>query len=190
MLRLSLTTRHEPTAARRAAAVESRVCARQLGQRRSVLGRVMALSVFFLLSAFSWNSWAQTKLDREGVTLYWGLVPAAVVAKQHDIDQLHGGPPKGGGQVHHLVIALFESATGRRIENAVVRAQLSETGFVDAPAKYVPPMTVDGQMTYGQLFSVAKEGPYQFRVFVKIPDRAREIEYSFSASSPHGKSHD
>ena len=124
------------------------------------------------------------------MTLYWGLVPAAIVAKQHDIEQLHGGPPKGGGQVHHLVIALFDSATGRRIENAVVRAQLSETGVVDAPAKYVPPMTVDGQMTYGQLFSVVKEGPYQFRVFVKIPDRAREIEYSFSASSPHGKSRD
>ena len=50
-----------------------------------------------------------------------------------------------------------------------MRAQLSETGFVDAPAKYLPQMAVDGKMTYGQLFSVAKEGPYQFRVFVKLP---------------------
>ena len=168
--------------------MEPRVCARRLGQRRQLLGRVMVLSVFFLLNAFSWDTWAQSKLDREGVTLHWGLVPAPIAAKQHDIDQLHGGPPKGGGQVHHLVIALFDSASGHRIENAVVRAQLSEVGIVDAPAKYVPPMTVDGQLTYGQLFSVVKEGPYQFRVFVKIPDRAREIEYSFSASSPHGKS--
>ena len=147
----------------------------------------MALSMLFALSAFSVNSSAQTKFDREGVTLYWGLVPAAIVARQHDIDQLHGGTPRGGGQVHHLVVALFESATGRRIENAVVRAQLSETGFVDEPPKYLPAMPVAGQMTYGQLFAVAKDGPYQFRVFVQIPDRAHEIEYSFAASSPHGK---
>lgn len=131
------------------------------------------------------NAFGQSKLDRDGVTVYSGLVPAPVVSDKHALDQLHGGGPKGGGQVHHLVVALFDSTTGSRIESAVVRAQLSETGVVDAPAKYLPPMAIDGRMSFGQLFSVVKEGPYRFTIFVKLADRAREIEYSISAASPH-----
>lgn len=117
--------------------------------------------------------------------MYWGLVPAAVVSDKHALNQLHGGVPQDGGQVHHLVVALFDSKTGTRIDSAVVRAQLSETGVIDAPAKYLPPMAIDGRMSFGQFFSVVKEGPYRFRIFVKLADRAREIEYPISVASPH-----
>lgn len=137
------------------------------------------------LAAACGNAFGQSQLDRDGVTIYWGLVPAAVVSDKHALDQLHGGGPKGGGQVHHLVVALFDSASGSRIESAVVRAQLSEIGVVDAPPKYLLPMPIDGRMSFGQLFSVAKDGPYRFRIFVKLADRGREIEYPISAASPH-----
>lgn len=93
--------------------------------------------LLLLLVAMPSPALAQSRLERSGVTLYWGLVPAAVVADKHALAELHGGPPKGGGQVHHLVVALYDSASGRRIEDAVVRAQLSETGIVDEPAKYL-----------------------------------------------------
>lgn len=149
-------------------------------QRRGVLAVVLFAAAFG-------NAFGQSKLERDGVTMYWGLVPAAVVSDKHALDQLHGGGPKGGGQIHHLVVALFDSKTGARIENAVVRAQLSEIGVVDAPAKYLPPMAIDGRMSFGQLFSVVKEGPYRFRVFVKLADRAGEIEYSTSTASPHAQ---
>ena len=56
---------------------------------------------------------------------------------------MHGVVPKDGGQVHHMVVALF-NADGKRIEDAVVRAQLSETGIVDAPPKYLTPMSIGG----------------------------------------------
>lgn len=131
------------------------------------------------------NAFGQSGLDREGVTMYWGLVPAAVVSDKHALDQLHGGPPKGGGQVHHLVVALFDTASGSRIDSAVVRAQLSESGVVDAPAKYLLAMPIDGRMSFGQLFSVVKKGPYRFRIFVKLAARASEIEYLITVASPH-----
>ena len=56
---------------------------------------------------------------------------------------MHDVVPKDGGQIHHLVVALFNSK-GARIEDAVVRAQLSGTGIVDAPPKYLTPMSIDG----------------------------------------------
>ena len=144
-----------------------------------------ALLGLVLLVAACGNAFSQSQLDRDGVTMYWGLVPAAVVSDKHALNQLHGGVPQDGGQVHHLVVALFDSKTGTRIDSAVVRAQLSETGVIDAPAKYLPPMAIDGRMSFGQFFSVVKEGPYRFRIFVKLADRAREIEYPISVASPH-----
>lgn len=163
------------------------VAANSLG-RMTIPPRQMqrrALLALALLAAAYGDAFGQSRLDRDGVTMYWGLVPAAVVSDKHALDQLHGGGPKDGGQVHHLVVALFDSKTGTRIENAVVRAQLSESGVVDAPAKFLPPMAIDGRMSFGQLFSVVKEGPYRFKVFVKLPDRAAEIEYPTSTASPH-----
>jgi len=153
-------------------------------QRRTAFS-LPAMMLMALLWLTSWDAFAQARQDREGVTLYWGLVPAAIVAEKHALGELHGGPPRGAGQVHHLVIALFESASGRRIEDAVMRAQLNEVGIVDAPPKYLTPMPVNGQMSYGQVFAVAKDGPYRFRVFVKLPDRPGEIEFAVSAWSPH-----
>ncbi|MGE6036650.1 hypothetical protein ACQJ1P_26300, partial [Klebsiella pneumoniae] len=84
------------------------------------------------------------------------------------LEELHGFVPKDGGQVRHLVAALFDAKDGRRIGDAVVRAQLHEVGIVDAAPKYLTPMAVNGLASYGQVFSTAKDGPYQFRILVKL----------------------
>ena len=147
------------------------------------------LSAFFtltLLALVPSMAIAQARLERDGVVLYWGLVPAAIVSQKHALEDMHGVVPKDGGQVHHMVVALF-NADGKRIEDAVVRAQLSETGIADAPPKYLTPMRIDGQASYGQLFSTVRSGsgPYRFRVLVKLPSRPAEIEFAVSAWSPH-----
>ena len=147
-----------------------------------IRSKLAALFTLVLLALVPSITLAQARLEREGVVLYWGLVPAAVVSQKHALEDMHGVVPKDGGQVHHLVVALFNSK-GARIEDAVVRAQLSETGIVDAPPKYLTPMSIDGQMTYGQVYSTAKSGPY--RVLVKLTSRATEIEFAVSAWSPH-----
>ncbi len=128
---------------------------------------------------------AQSKMEKSGVTMYWGLVPAEVVAKSHPIESLHGGPPSTGGQLHHLVVALFDSSTGKRIGDAVVRAQLSESGIIDEPPKYLVPMKVNDLASYGKVFSTAKEGPYRFRLWVRLPQRQDDLEFLISAWSPH-----
>ena len=150
----------------------------------SVRSKLVGLFATILLALDPSLASAQARLEREGVVMYWGLVPAAVVSQKHALEEMHGVVPKDGGQNHHLVVALF-ARDGARIADAVVRAQLSEIGIVDAPPKYLTPMAVDGQASYGQLFSTAKDGPYRFRVFVKLPNRASEIEFAISAWSSH-----
>jgi len=149
--------------------------------RRASLLLLFALAAMALVPPAA----AQARLERDGVVLYWGLVPAAIVSDKHSLEQMHGVVPKNGGQVHHLVVALFDAADGRRIADAVVRAQLSEVGVVDAAPKYLTPMPVNGLASYGQLFWTAKEGPYQFRIFVRLANRPGEIEFALAARSPH-----
>ena len=151
----------------------------------SIRVKVAALAALALLALVPSIALAQARQEREGVVLYWGLVPAAIVSQTHVLQDMHGVVPKDGGQVHHLVVALFD-ANGKRIEDAVVRAQLSESGIVDAAPKYLTPMSIDGQASYGQLFSTVRNtGPYRFRVLVKLSTRAAEIEFPVSAWAPH-----
>jgi hypothetical protein len=141
--------------------------------------------LMLLLATMLSPALAQSRLERSGVTLRWKLELADIVADKRALAELHGGSPKGGGQAHHLIVALHDSASGRRIEDAVVRAQLSEVGVDDEPAKVLLPMKVNDQATYGQLFVVASAGPYRFRVWVRLPQRTDEIEFAIQARSPH-----
>ena len=127
---------------------------------------------------------AQSRAERDGITMYWGLVPAAIASQRHALSEMHGATPKDEGTAHHLVVALFRR-DGTRIADAVVRAQLSEIGIVDAPPKYLTPMAVDGHASYGQVFTTAKGGPYRFRVLVKLPERGEDLVFEASAWSPH-----
>ncbi|MEJ7930217.1 hypothetical protein WG922_09540 [Ramlibacter sp. AN1015] len=139
--------------------------------------------VFAALAVAAVAAGAQERMEREGVVLYWGLVPSALVSQPHAQEDLHGGRPPGGGRLNHLVIALFDARSGARIDNAVVRAQLSEPGIVDAPAKYLVPMPVNGQASFGQVFGTVYGGPYRFRVYVQLQQRPQEIQFDFQAQS-------
>ncbi|WP_434033005.1 hypothetical protein [Cupriavidus sp. a3] len=125
---------------------------------------------------------AQSRLEQDGVVLYWGLVPAAIVAQRHALEEMHGTVPSGG-RLQHLVVALFR-ADGTRIDDAIVRAQLSETGIIDSAPKYLTPMVINGEASYGQIFSTLLSRKAQFRIFVKLPGREPDIQFLISASPP------
>lgn len=133
-----------------------------------------------------WSVHAQERLEKAGVVLYWGLVPSAVVSRQHPPEELHGGRPPGGGKVNHLVVALFDAKSGKRIADAVVRAQLSESGIVDAPPKYLVPMKVNDEPSYGQMFGMVHGGPFRFRVLVRLPGAQDEIAFDITAAAQLG----
>jgi hypothetical protein len=147
--------------------------------------RLWGLALMGLMALGSAGALAQASMEREGVVLHWGLMSTAGLSQGEPIEQIYGGKPIHGGKVHHLVLALFDSKSGKRIDDAIVRAQLSEPGIVDGPPKYVPLMTVNDQASYGQVFGMVRDGPYKFKVTVQLPDRTQPIEYTISAA-PQG----
>jgi hypothetical protein len=144
-----------------------------------IAGRCWALALICLMAAGAFAQQQQERMERQGVVLHWGLMSADGLPQQ--IVDVHGGKPVSGGKVHHLVLALFDAKTGQRIDNAIIRAQLSEPGIVDGPAKYVPLMTMKDEASYGQVFGMVRDGPYRFKVKVKLPDRPHDIEYAILA---------
>lgn len=153
---------------------------------RSILG-YGAASVLALFAVAAPTAQAQQRAERDGLVLYWGLVPEAIVSQQHAASELHGGRPPGGGKVNHLVLALFDAKTGQRIDDAVIRAQLSEPGIEDGAPKYVPPMPINGVGSYGQLFGMVHEGAYRFRISVQVQGRAQEAVFTVQAAPLLGR---
>jgi len=73
----------------------------------SAHSKLMHLFAMALLAFGPSLALAEARVERNGVVLYWGLVPSAVVSQEHALEDMHGVMPKDGGQNHHLVVALF-----------------------------------------------------------------------------------
>lgn len=114
----------------------------------------------------------------DGLTVYVGAMPAAMLARHapaHPERQAHGGPP-GGAHAYHIVVALFETASGARIEDATVTARVSSLGLAGA-RKPLEPMRIADTITFGNYFDLPGKGPY--RIDVEIARAARTIKVGF-----------
>src|SRR6266545_7081070 len=97
------------------------------------------------LLAISWSSMAVAADDTPyklagGLAVYIGVVPAEIVrghSSQHAEKTMHGGAPKGAHQ-YHVVAAVFDAASGNRISDATVTAQVSGLGLSGSKARLEP----------------------------------------------------
>jgi len=97
-----------------------------------------------------------------GIEVYYGFLPAAMV---HGHPQDHGGKPTDPS-AWHLVVALFDSATGTRIADAQVSARVGPLGGAEE-TKVLEPMQVAGTVTFGQYFAMPGGGPYRISLTIK-----------------------
>jgi hypothetical protein len=104
-----------------------------------------------------------------GVTVYLGVVPAEIVkgvAAGGSADRsMHGGVPKGPHE-YHFVAALFDAASGNRISDAVVTAQVSGLGLSGSKMK-LEPMQISGTITYGGFFHLPGLDLYTLKLTVE-----------------------
>ena len=116
-----------------------------------------------------------------GVAIYLGVVPAQIIqghAAEHEESMMHGGAPAGRYRAH-LVVALFDDVTGRRIEDAQVTAAVRELGM-GLEWKALEPMRIAATVTYGNYFSMPGAGPYLIQVRIRLPGHTQPIETTFT----------
>lgn len=125
---------------------------------------------------------AAASADREtqsagGLTVYLGIVPAAIVkgpAPHSGEQSMHGATPHGPHE-HHLVVAVFDSATNARVEDATITAQVSGLGL-SGPEKILEPMKIADSVTYGAYFNLTPD-LYTIKVTVQRPGAQSVVLY-------------
>ncbi|MCW3837306.1 hypothetical protein ACFQ1E_13985 [Sphingomonas canadensis] len=110
------------------------------------------------------------------ITVYLGAVPASIVrghVADHPEARMHGGVPGPGSHAVHLVVAVFQTAGGRRVTDAAVVARISE----DRGASWtipLAPMTINGALTYGGYANLRGVNDYHIDIVVTRPQKTQE----------------
>jgi hypothetical protein len=108
--------------------------------------------------------------EEQGLVVYLGVLPAAMV-KGHDSTHaettMHGGTPAGLHE-YHLLVAVFEAATGERVEDATVTAMITGLGHVGGTRTALEPMKIADTTTYGNFVDLPGSDLYTIKVAVKL----------------------
>lgn len=114
----------------------------------------------------------------DGLTVYLGIVSAEEMRSHLTAEEatMHGGVPRSGA--YHVMVALFDQATGQRITDAAVTAQVSSARGEgsDTPLER---MSIANAVTYGNCFRMPGAGTYKVTVHVTRPGLANAPEAQF-----------
>jgi len=121
----------------------------------------------------------------DGMSVYVGVLPAEMLLghpKGHHEREMHGGVPSGAKR-HHVVVALFETVSGKRIADAKVEVGVSSIGMAASRTR-AEPMLINGVTTYGAYVTLPSPGPYKIRVEIRRSeaDKAVEVEFDYPLS--------
>lgn len=139
-------------------------------------------TVLFVLTLSIHSSEAQDGLSgmADGLTVYLGVVPAEITRgppAHTPAPEMHGGVPHGAHEYHFLA-AVFDAASGARISDATVTAQVSGVGL-SGPRKTLEPMQIAGTTTYGSFFDLPGRDLYTVRLTIERPGAARVVVMDF-----------
>ncbi len=144
--------------------------------RRRLLA-VTAIALFALAPTISEAGVVEGVKTAEGLTVYLGVVPAAI-AQGHPVEhpeaQMHGGSPGPSMHNMHLLVALFNPTTGARITRAMVVARIFEKGGRQWSVQ-LQPMTINGALTFGGYTRLERSTDYDIDVVVDRLGAVRRV---------------
>lgn len=116
----------------------------------------------------------------DGVEIYLGILPAEVSLghpKAHTESEMHGGTPTGENNIH-LIVALFDKATGKRITDANVTAFIKQSNL-EGKSRHLESMTIANTITYGNYFVIGSAGTYRIILQIRRPNKPGVINAEF-----------
>ena len=116
-----------------------------------------------------------------GLAVYLGVLPAAMIQghpRGHPEEAMHGGVPRGR-HAFHVVAAVFNAATGERVEDALVEAHIAEPGLAGV-TRQLEPMVIADTVTYGNYFQLSGDAPYRIDLSITRPGLATPVRVEFT----------
>ncbi len=125
----------------------------------------------------------------DGIAIYLGVIPSAMIARGYAMSapehMMHGGPPPKGVHYHHVMVALYDNSTGKRITDAKVTATVRPLGL-GGTTKAMAPFMLAGAMTYCNYFDMPENGVYRIDLQIERPGKApvkAELQYTHVAGN-------
>jgi len=116
----------------------------------------------------------------QGMAFYLGIVPSELVLgapSGHEERSMHGGTPARPGQ-YHIMVAVFDAATGERVTDARIEARVEVPG-VKGQDKALEPMLIVDALTYGNFFKLPAKVPFTVLLQVSRPGLTRAVVVRF-----------
>ena len=149
--------------------------------RQSVIVAIAALGVLLSVCPRLAVAADDTELSKSanGVTVYLGIVPAQVVKSELKPGEqpMHGHVPNNLHE-YHVIAALFDAATGARVSDATVTAQVSGLGL-SGPKRKLETMQIEGTTTFGTFFDLPGADIYTIKLHVERPAPAPAADLEF-----------
>lgn len=114
-----------------------------------------------------------------GLTVYLGVLPAAMIqgTTQEHAEVAHGDVPRGP-HAYHVVTAVFDAESGKRIEDAAIEARVTPLGLVPVTRR-LDRMIIAGTVTYGGFFTMRGDVPHRIAFAVTTPRRPEPVVVEF-----------
>lgn len=122
-----------------------------------------------------------------GVVVYLGVLPAAMVRGRHEGDPegvMHDGIPRGR-HAFHVMVAVFDAGSGTQIRDAQVEARVATLGLAGA-TRPLETMRIDDTVTYGNYFTLRGEGPYDIEISIARTGADAPVSARFTYVHPPG----
>jgi hypothetical protein len=141
--------------------------------------RVLAAVAAFTFSTYAGAAHNPQHATADGLEIYYGVLPAAMV-RGHEKE--HSGKPQASRDFH-VVVTLFDKATGRRITEAKVAARIAEVGLA-GEEKSLEPMKVNEATSFGNYFRMSGPRPHRIELSIWLPGAHRPIQARFEYRQP------
>jgi hypothetical protein len=129
------------------------------------------LAAVVLLVLGSATAAAQDHAVVDGIRIYLGVVPVSAMSPAER--QMHGGVPSAPGQ-YHVMVALYDDASGKRITDATVRARVTSAAGASRE-KDLEAMSGPDAMSYGNYVAMPEAGDYKVILDIYRPGHANVV---------------
>jgi hypothetical protein len=142
----------------------------------------LALALLVLTAACNKQEAPRNSQVVDGVAIHLGVVPSRNDRGdpgRHAEPTMHS-PVPAAGRSDHVVVALFEDSTGKRIEDAQVIGSITEI-TMGSDRKTFQRMRINGTITYGSyMFNMPPGRDYHLKLWIRRPGNQKAIEATFS----------
>ena len=156
--------------------------------RMKASGRLTVLFVALLFAAMPSRATGAEELNfRKNVGDFWvylSVMPADFISgPAASAPGATPFQPPAARDTHHLMVAIFDYRTGRRITEATVEARVAALGF-SGTKKALESTTLAGARLYAGAFPMQGRGPFRVNVEFRVPDSTHAQHTTFYFSHP------